>query len=57
MRQLLFLSWLFSVRQNNISFRHGKRAAGFVLSYTILNKMTVMIAYRCEVLSYVALYQ
>ena len=56
-RQALFLSWLFSVWQNNISFRHGKEAAVFVLPYTILNEMTVMIVDICEVLSYVTLYK
>ena len=57
MRQPLFLSLLFSVRQSNISFRHRKEAAVFVLPYTILNKMSVMIVDKCEVLSYVTLYQ
>ena len=53
----LFLSPLFSVRQGNRPFRPGKGAAFFFLPYTILNEMTVMIADRCEVLSYVTLYQ
>ena len=48
---------LFSVRQGNRPFRPGKGAAFFFLPYTILNEMTVMIADRCEVLSYVTLYQ
>ncbi len=52
----LFLYPLFSARQNNISFRPGKEAAAFVLPYTILNEMTVMIADRCEVLYYVTFY-
>ena len=57
MRQRFFLSPLFSVRQENRPFRPGKGAAFFFLPYTILNEMTVMIADRCEVLSYVTLYQ
>ena len=57
LKQRFCLSPLFSVLQGNRPFRPGKGAAFFFLPYTILNEMTVMIADRCEVLSYVTLYQ